>query len=52
MDEKAINNVLLGMAMENVNLKLEIERLKIQNDQLKERFAKEENESIEKKEGE
>lgn len=48
MDEKAINNVLLGMAMENVNLKLEIERLKIQNDQLKEQLLKEEKESIEK----
>jgi len=48
MNEQAINNVMLGMAMENVNLKLEVERLKMQNEQLKTQLVEQEKGSLEK----
>lgn len=49
MNGKIINNVMINMAMEHVNLKLEIEELKLQNDQSKEQLAKKEKESNEEK---
>lgn len=49
MNEKVINNVMINMAMEHVNLKLEIEELKLQKYLLEGKLVKKEDESIEKR---